>query len=117
MKLPKPPNNPELDLSQEIEEVERSLQELQERYFQVQQDREQKAQLQQRLQSLAQNVPETWEIKSEIRRIKQQIGLLEVNLESQLFSWSSLKRPFWQIVRFSGLGVVIGWLLKSYVDK
>jgi len=43
--------------------------------------------------------------------------MLETNLESQLFSWTSLKRPFWQIIRFGGLGVVIGWLLRSCVGE
>ncbi|GAC1482640.1 MAG: hypothetical protein NVS2B14_21410 [Chamaesiphon sp.] len=48
-----------------------------------------------------------------MKQIQDQIETLEVNLESQLFSWGSLKEPFWQAVRFGGLGVVVGWILKS----
>ncbi|MGL4619237.1 MAG: DUF2203 domain-containing protein, partial [Chroococcidiopsis sp.] len=43
-----------------------------------------------------------------------QLETIEVNLESQLFSWGSLKAPFWQAVRFGGLGVIVGWILKSF---
>jgi len=32
-----------------------------------------------------------------------------------LFSWDTLKRPFWQAIRFGSVGVIIGWLLKSWV--
>ncbi|MBW4642427.1 MAG: hypothetical protein KME23_05350 [Goleter apudmare HA4340-LM2] len=110
----KPPEeNSETAFAQEIEEVERSLLDLKERYKQVQSDRQQQAQWQQRRHELNQNKYHTPEIKAELRQIKQQLEVLEINLESQLFSWGSLKKPFWQAVRFGGLGVIIGWILKS----
>jgi hypothetical protein len=52
-------------------------------------------------------------LQTELKQIKEQLETIELNLESQLFSWGSLKEPFWQAVRFGGLGVVIGWILKS----
>ncbi|BAY34277.1 hypothetical protein H6G64_00915 [Calothrix sp. FACHB-156] len=108
-----PEGNSEADFEQELQEVERSLFSLKERYNQVQSDREQKAQWQQRRQELQQNKNPTPEIKAELRQIKQQLEALELNLESQLFSWRSFKKPFWQAVRFGGMGVIIGWILKS----
>lgn len=55
--------------------------------------------------------------KDELHRQLQEIGdrleQLEADLESRLLSWSSLREPFWQIVRFGGIGVVIGVILKS----
>ena len=117
MKPPKPSENSEPDFEQELEEVERSLLSLRERYDQVQRDRQQQAQWQQRRDQLKHNKSQTPEIKAELRQIQQQLEMLEVNLESQLFSWTSLKRPFWQIIRFGGLGVVIGWLLRSCVGE
>ncbi|MEI6444825.1 MAG: hypothetical protein WCO29_17250 [Nostocales cyanobacterium ELA583] len=107
--------NPQSDFAQELEEVETSLRFLKDRYIQVQQDQQQKAQWQQELKNLKQNRKQTPEIKAELTRIQKQLETLEINLESQLFSWTSLKRPFWQAVRFGGLGVIIGWLLKSWV--
>ena len=107
--------NLQSDFAHELEEVETSLRFLKDRYIQVQQDQQQKAQWQQELQNLKQNSKQTPEIKAELTRIQKQLETLEINLESQLFSWTSLKRPFWQAVRFGGLGVIIGWLLKSWV--
>lgn len=112
---PSPEENPEIDFAQELEEVESSLLLLKERYAQVQRDQEQKAQWQQELKNLKQNKHQHPGIKKELKRIQQQLEALEINLESQLFSWTSLKRPFWQVVRFGGMGVIIGWLLKSWV--
>ncbi|MBD2251641.1 hypothetical protein [Nostoc parmelioides] len=117
MKPPKQPQssgeNQEPHFEQELEEVERSLLSLKQRYDQVTRDREQQAQWQQRRQELQHNKYQTPEIKTELRQIKQQLEMLELNLESQLFSWRSLKKPFWQAVRFGGMGVIIGWILKS----
>ncbi|MTJ07576.1 MULTISPECIES: hypothetical protein [unclassified Anabaena] len=107
--------NPQPDFEQELEEVETSLRFLKDRYAQVQQDQQQKAQWQQELNNLKQNRKQTPEIRAELTRLQKQLETLEINLESQLFSWSSLKRPFWQAIRFGGLGVIIGWLLKSWV--
>jgi chromosome segregation ATPase len=104
---------PEPDFEQELEEVERSLLSLKERYDQVQRDRQQQAQWQQQRDKLKHNKSQTPEIKAELRQIQQQLEMLELNLESQLFSWRSLKKPFWQAVRFGGMGVIIGWILKS----
>ncbi|MBD2628208.1 hypothetical protein [Trichormus variabilis] len=112
---PSPEENPEIDFAQELEEVGNSLLLLKERYAQVQRDQEQKAQWQQELKNLKQNKHQHPGIKKELKRIQQQLEALEINLESQLFSWTSLKRPFWQVVRFGGMGVIIGWLLKSWV--
>jgi hypothetical protein len=124
MTPPRPPSEPsppsqdsEQEFEQELEEVEQALVALKQRYTQVQTDQRRQAQLQQRLEELSQQQPNNRqpEMKAEIRRIKQQLEVLEVNLESQLLSWNSLKEPFWQAVRFGGLGIVVGWILKSCV--
>jgi septal ring factor EnvC (AmiA/AmiB activator) len=113
--MSKPKENSEADLGQELEELETELRLLKERYAQVQQDQQQKAQWQQEIKNLKENKNQNPEIKAELKRIQKELEVLEINLESQLFSWKSLNRPFWQAVRFGGLGVIIGWLLKSSV--
>jgi hypothetical protein len=105
--------NQEPDFEQDLAQVERSLLCLKERYHQVISDQQQKAEWQQRQQELKDNKPQTPEIKAELKQIQKQLEVLEINLESQLFSWRSLKKPFWQAVRFGGMGVIIGWILKS----
>ncbi|MEO3706179.1 hypothetical protein [Trichormus azollae] len=109
-------DNQQLEFEQELEELETDLRLLKERYAQVQQDQQKKAQWQQELKNPQQNKNQTPEIKEELKRIQKQLQLLELNLESELFSWNSLKRPFWQVVRFGGLGVIIGWLLRSWIS-
>ncbi len=107
--------NDKSDFEEELEEIEAELRFLKDRYTQVRNDEQQKAQWQQELKNLKQNRKQTPEIKDELNRLRKQLETLEINLESHLFSWTSLKRPFWQAVRFGGLGVIIGWLLKSWV--
>jgi DNA repair exonuclease SbcCD ATPase subunit len=53
------------------------------------------------------------ELHRQFQEISDRLEQLEADLESRLLSWSSLREPFWQIVRFGGLGVVIGVILKS----
>ena len=112
---PNQPNAGADEFEQALLEVEHSLQALQERYQQVQQDRRRQAELQQRRERIRKDLGQTRNrqmLKDELKRIKEQLETIELNLESRLF-WGSLKEPFWQAVRFGGLGVVLGWLLKS----
>jgi predicted RNase H-like nuclease (RuvC/YqgF family) len=108
-----PEESQERVFEQELEEIERSLIALKERYTQVQRDRLEKAEYQQRFEEINQNNHTSKEMQAELKEIQQRLEVLEISLESQLFSWGSLKEPFWQAVRFGGLGVIIGWLLKS----
>jgi len=110
--MAQPPQEP---LSSEIErslaKVERSLVALKQRYTQVQIDLQRQANLHQRQKELGKT--KNAEFQVELKRIQAELDEIEVNLESQLFSWGSLKEPFWQAVRFGGLGMLIGWMLKS----
>jgi anion-transporting ArsA/GET3 family ATPase len=109
------PSDLEGEFERALEEVERSLMLLKQRYIEVQNDRQRQAQLEERLREVKQELSETQlpQLRVELKQIEAQLAALEINLESQLFSWSSLREPFWQAVRFGGLGVVVGWILKS----
>lgn len=104
------------EFEQALSEVEQNLQVLKERYEQVQRDRERQEELKHRREqirgSLRQN-SDRQALQAELKQIKEQLETIELNLESRLFSWKSVREPFWQAVRFGGLGVVIGWILKS----
>jgi seryl-tRNA synthetase len=102
-----------LTFEQELEEVEQSLHALKDRYTQVQQDQQLETQFQERQKQIKHQLQRSSspELKNELKNIQNRLDELEVNLESRLFSWGSLKEPFWQIVRFGGLGVVLGWFL------
>jgi predicted nucleic acid-binding Zn-ribbon protein len=109
------PENSDLDFETAISEVEQQLAALKTRYLQVETDTNQKQQLEKRLQEIKQNLSQrkSSALKAELKQIKDQLEAIELNLESQLFSWSGIKQPFWQAVRFLGLGIVVGWFLKS----
>ena len=106
------------EFEQSLLDVEQSLVALKQRYTQVQQDLRRQADLQQRAIQVGQELRKNQlpQLKVELRQIKEQLEAIEINLESQLFSWGSLKEPFWQAVRFGGLGVVVGWILKSCAE-
>jgi predicted RNase H-like nuclease (RuvC/YqgF family) len=103
----------ELKFQQEMEAVERSLQALKDRYQQVQQDEQRRTELGHRREQIRQELRQSPlpQLKAELQQLEDQLEILETNLESRLLSWNSLKRPFWQIVRFGGLGMVLGWFL------
>lgn len=111
----------DLDFAEALQEVEQSLGNLKQRYLEIEQNQALQGQLRQRAAELTQELRRTpsyersrrQPLRDELRHIQEQLDTIELNLESQLFSFSSLKEPFWQAVRFGGLGIVIGWILKS----
>ncbi len=96
------------EFARAIAEVETALADLKQRHAQVQRDRQQRQALQQRQEELAAaSAPN----QQELDAIAQQLETIELNLESRLFRWGALQEPFWQAVRFGGLGVLLGWAL------
>lgn len=51
----------------------------------------------------------------ELAQMQDRVEALKVTLESQLLSWREMREPFWQVVRFVGLGLVIGWFLRGWL--
>lgn len=115
------PDDEAIDFDQSLKELEQSLLLLKARYAQIQLDQQRQQDLQQHKQQIEKQLQHSLnqasqrELKRELKRTRQRLEELEVALESQLFSWNGLKAVFWQSVRFGGLGVVIGWFLKSLV--
>lgn len=118
-----PPNDDfnSLEFEQNLRELEQSVLRLKARYAQVQIDQQRQQELKIRQNQIEHQLPQTRsravraELNRELKRLKQQLEELEVALESQLFSWSGMKEVFWQAVRFGGLGIVLGWILRSVV--
>lgn len=113
-----PPNtngqqSEELEFEQSLAEVERSLQALKDRHAQIQHDQQRQTELQGRQEQVKRQLRHapTPALKTELQQIQDQLDELEVALESRLFSLSTFKEPFWQIVRFGGLGLILGWSL------
>ena len=110
-----PTSDDNQDFEQTLAAVERSLESLRDRYAQVQTDQQRQQELQQHLQHTQEQFQRSRSqpLQAELKQIQKQLEDLEIALESQLFSWNGLKEAFWQAVRFGGIGVIIGWLLKS----
>ena len=124
------PNIREIEFEQTLSTIERSLLALKERYGAVQ-----TAEIEQEnLTKHRQEIEAQWqenqlpELEQELQHINEQLQELSVTLESYLLSepalqdlfWKGLRQgilgeAFWQIVRFGGAGLVLGWLLKSWV--
>lgn len=132
---PAPANsNPsdDLDIDQSIAQLEQSFTALKQRYDQVKADQQQQQDLQQRLEQTQRslqhasnrsdlnrsglNRSDYRSLKAELKQIQQQLEEVELRLESQLFAWNGLREVFWQAVRFGGLGIVIGWLLRGWAS-
>lgn len=124
MPQPSPPSSPdeqpdpgETEFEQALAEVAENLQSVRDRYEQIKRDRIRQTELQHRREQIRKSQKQNGNsssLKAELKQIQEQLEIIELNLESSLFSWRSLKEPFWQAVRFGGLGIIIGWLLKSY---
>lgn len=83
-----------------LKEVEETLLNLRRRYSQIQRDRAKKE-----------------ELEAKLQRLQSELESLESELETRLVSWKDLAEPFWLALRFGGLGIVIGWLLKTWADS
>ena len=59
------------------------------------------------------STPHKEELLKQLQELGEQLEQIEADLESRLLSWSSFREPFWQIVRFVGIGIIIGVVLRS----
>ncbi len=113
--------NPDEEFETALMEVERSLLKLKERYKEVQQAQKQKLDLKERLDTVS---PQD---TVEVQRINEELQQLTITLESNLLTeqevktllWEGIRQGllgevFWQVIRFGGLGIVLGWLLKTW---
>ena len=83
------------------------------RYAEVRGGDRRRGELEVQRANLQQDQP-SLELKKELEALEAELAQVELTLESELFSWDGLREVFWQAVRFGGLGVVLGWLLKSW---
>ena len=53
----------------------------------------------------------------ETLRLQEAAEAFEIDLASRVMTWQHLQEPFWQAVRFGGLGLLIGWVLAWLVYR
>ena len=112
-----PESATEITVEEQILNLEVSLEKVKERYQQIQVDSNSKEELSKRQGEIKKELKNNNgqdSLKSELNYIEKELEQIELRLESELFKSSSLLEPFWQAVRFLGLGIVIGWFLNNY---
>jgi septation ring formation regulator EzrA len=103
--------NEETDLDLELDRLAQEIADLKQRHLDVQLAERERVVLERtrnELKSKSQNRPE---IKQQLQQIKQRTSELDLMLESRLFNEIEF---FWQIVRYVGVGIVLGWCLCSW---
>lgn len=106
----------EFNILDAIANLEASLEKIKKRHQQIIEDQSRKGELENRqreIKDLQGKNNQQDSIKSELHYIEKELTEIEMRLESELFKWSSFIEPFWLMVRFGGIGVVIGWILKT----
>lgn len=97
------PDSDRQEFETSLADLDAALQHLKNRYNQVQADQVAAASLRQRLAAL----------QDEVTAVQAQLSELEIRLESKLFNWKSQQEFFWQVIRFVGLGLVLGYFLRA----
>lgn len=104
-------------IDQQLQTLEADLEQFKQRYHGFVLDWERHTQLQAELAHCAENgnapVETEKTLALECDRLQQELQTLEAQLEAQLFSWNGFGTVFWQVVRFLGLGLVLGWWLRG----
>jgi hypothetical protein len=57
------------------------------------------------------NLEERQALDETISDLQRSVDEFELELATQTIGWQQMRETFWQVVRFGGLGVVIGWAL------
>lgn len=96
------------DFAKALEETSKDFDALRQRYGEVREAFFQRTQVQTQL-------TQTHLPQAELHRLQTQLETLEVTLENQLFiAWATFRTTFWQLLRFVGLGLVVGWFGRGW---
>ena len=102
------PSDEELaDFEREFKQAADDFLQVRDRFFAI---RRAKAKYEQATQMDTSTLP-----KEELDQLEERIESLKITLESKLLSWREASEPFWQIVRYGGLGLVVGWALGFWI--
>lgn len=90
--------------------LEQGIAALRQRYEEIRANYQQQATLREQIQAEGLS-------GAEIQALQHQLEDLEATLASSFLSWGALAEPFWQAVRFGGVGMILGWILKAVADS
>ena len=96
-------------IATDISAIETELAALKARYHQVQADEALRITLQAQHSDLSSTPIATPNTQAELKALTTQLDEIEMRLESRLLSWLGIRQYFWQLVRFGGMGILLGW--------
>ena len=110
-----PPVDETIEFDLEIAELEQAIVDLKHRQVEIQLAAREQVVLQRQRNELKHQGSKHPEVKQELELIRSRLEQLDITLESRLLNeWKLMWEPFWQAVRFGGLGIAIGWFVSTW---
>ena len=104
-----------VEFDREIVALEQTLSAIKQRHADTQLAAQEQVVLTRQRNELKQKGSNHPDAKQELELIRSRLTELDLTLESRLLNeWKLMWEPFWQAVRFGGLGIFIGWVLASW---
>lgn len=100
-----------IEFEREISELEAAISTLKHRQADVELADRERVVLERQRNELKQKGTKHPDIKQELVQIRSRLEELDLILESRLLN---MWEPFWQAVRFGGLGIAIGWFISTW---
>jgi DNA repair exonuclease SbcCD ATPase subunit len=99
------------EFDREIAELEQAISDLKQRQADIELAERERVVLERQRNELKHRGHKYPEVKQELEMIRSRVEELDLILESRLLN---MWEPFWQAVRFGGLGIAIGWFISSW---
>jgi cytochrome c biogenesis factor len=104
-----------IEFDREIAELEQTLADLKHRHTDTQLAAQEQVVLVRQRNELNQKGSNQPQVKQELELIRSRLAELDLTLESRLLNeWKLMWEPFWQAVRFGGLGIALGWFISTW---
>ena len=100
-----------LEFDREIAELEAAISALKQRQAEIELAEREQVVLERQRNELKHKGSKSPEVKQELAQIRSRLEELDLILESRLLN---MWEPFWQAVRFGGLGIAIGWFISTW---
>ena len=100
-----------LEFDREITELAAAISALKQRQVEIELAEREQVVLERQRNELKHKGSKSPEVKQELEQIRSRLEELDLILESRLLN---MWEPFWQAVRFGGLGIAIGWFISTW---
>ena len=109
------PVDEKIEFDREIAQLEQTLSALKQRQAEIECAQQEQIVLERQRNELKHKASKHPTVQQELQLIRSRLEQLELTLESRLLNeWKLMWEPFWQAVRFGGLGVAIGWFISTW---